>query len=436
MVLAHLTSADSLDTLAREGFLTEVSREVIPTELVRRIVAWALDYFFASGRTVAPSKLAITDTFADQLEELEITIQDDVETDTIIWAVSDLRANHARIQSDIFTAAFAKEVVSVDGPERVNVFHRYSHTLFTIAQSLVSRRNELDGARGVEEALLRAVERQQSQHSVMGMTFGIPEIDGHMFGTHDGEITVVASGTGVGKSWLAGYTLINEWRMGRRGLLVTLENDVEMTYDRLCCIAVGIDYGRWQRGDVLPEQIERVQSLHKEMVESEHRPLIVQLDPVERTPSAIVRKAMLEGADSLIIDQLQFVRPDAGSRTIKRNEQVPEIMHKLKELVNEGTKRIPVLLFVQVNRDGVSSARKTGRYFKEHMAESSAVEQVADAVWAIFQSQDLEILGMAEFQQLKARRTPVQHFEVMWQPWVGLVRVTRTVDLAARQAAA
>ena len=129
---------------------------MIPTEFVARLTGWALEEFFASGRVVAPSADAIRSTWADQLEQHEITLDGDTESDSVQWAVADLRANYARLRAEEIINDFARDMASADGPDRVKVFASYADRMFLTSQALLSRRNEMTGHRGVEDALQRA----------------------------------------------------------------------------------------------------------------------------------------------------------------------------------------------------------------------------------------------------------------------------------------
>jgi replicative DNA helicase len=428
-LLSHLSNPDSLDYIAREGLLTESGRKIIPSPEVSVLVRWALDEFFASGRMVAPSVQALRETWADHLEQFSITVDDSTEPDSAQWAVADLRANYARLEAEQLVNDFAKAMTEADGPQRVEVFQSYSDRMFVTAQSLVSRRNEMDGQQGVEDALLRLGDRIANGHTTRGLTLGIPEIDAHTFGVHPGEICTIASAPGLGKSWMAGYITLNAWRRGQRVLHVTLENDVPMTYDRLCCMAIGVDYDRWQRGEVTTEQQKAVFHLLDQMTASDNKPLIAQLELSQRTASGIVRKAMLEGAQGVVLDQLSFVDAEAGSRARQRNEKVSEIMFRLKQLVNEGVYRVPTIVFSQLKREGIKASRQSGRYHMDDLADSSAIEQTSDVIWVIFQSEDMKVLRTVQFQELKSRRTRTKHFQVSWRPEIGFIKVTGEVTL-------
>jgi archaellum biogenesis ATPase FlaH len=422
-LLQHLSNADSLDYLAREGLLSATGREIIPTEFVARLTEWSLDAFFASGRTVAPSAEAIKDTWADLLEQHEVSIDTDTEPDSVQWAVADLRANHARLQAETLINEFAQDMAGADGPDRVGVFHRYSERMFLTSQSLISRRNEMTGARGVEDALFRLHDRMQTGHITRGITLGIPEIDNHSFGTHPGEITVIGGAPASGKSWLAGFIAYANWDAGRRMLLVTLENDVPMTYDRLCCMACRIDYNAWQRGDVSADARRAAFALYDKMTASEVQPIFAQLELSQRTASGILRKALLDDVDGVIIDQLNFLHTESERKAAKRYEQVGEIMHRLKALANEGAHQLPVILLSQMKREGIAAARKNGKFHMDDYADSSFIEQTADTAWAIYQTADMAFGHEALLQELKARRTVLRDFPLIWRPETGLIMV-------------
>jgi replicative DNA helicase len=422
VILAHLSNADSLDYLAREGLLTVVGREIIPTEFVQRLTAWALEQFFASGRMVAPSTEAIRSTWADQLEQHEIVLDGDTESDSVQWAVADLRANYARLRAEEIINDFARDMSAADGPDRVEVFAKYADTMFLTSQSLLSHRNEMLGYQGVDDALRRLDDRIATGRITRGLTLGIDPIDAHSFGTHPGEITTIGGSPGVGKSWLAGFIALANWKAGRRVLLVTLENDVPMTYDRLCCMARMINYDKWQRGDLTTGQRDSVLSLREEMLASDRQPIFAQLDPSQRTASGIIRKAMLDDADGVIIDQLNFLHAEDVHKSAKRFEAVGEIMHRMKYLANEGVHQLPVILLSQMKREGISAARKNGKYHLDDFADSSAIEQTSDAAWAIYQTADMAFQCEARLQQLKSRRTVVRDFDLTWRPEIGIIQ--------------
>lgn len=424
VLVAHLTDVDSLDFLAVEGFLS-TSVEIIPTELIRKLVIWSLEYYFRNGRKVAPSKEAFQETWADDLEQSDVELGDDTETDSVEWAVEQLRTNYAQWRSQTFVKDFAMAVAKADPTDKVAAIQEGAHELYKLAQVLVTRKNEMDAAEGFQDVLARYEALIASGDSIRGLTFGMRQIDEHIGGVHDGEIAVVAAGSGVGKSWLGGKVAWNEFEKARRVALFTLENDLPMTFDRLACMAARVDYEKWQTGKANEGEILRVKLNLEKLQESEHKPIVLMPEQGHRTVQSMVRKAIVLGADSIIVDQLSHVEPDPKSRAIKRNEQVAEIMRGFAVAVNDGHDQLPLLLLHQINREGKKDSRSTGRYTMEHLGESAEVERSASFVFTVYQSADANAVQQALFQTLKARRVPPKDWLVHWRLGIGDIRVIK-----------
>jgi hypothetical protein len=117
--------------------------------------------------------------------------------------------------------------------------------------------------------------------------------------------------------------------------------------------------------------------------------------------------------------------PDERVRGAKRTDDVREMMRSIRDYSKDFG--ISSLLLNQINRDGVQAARKNGRYFKGHLAESAWVEQSSDVVYALYQSQLMRREQRAQLQQLKGRRTTERHWELVWRPEVGDIRIEREI---------
>jgi hypothetical protein len=417
ILLSHLTETSSLDLLAAEGFGTVEACEVLSAELSREIVQWALNIYFESGRTSPITRLMLEETWGDELERMSIVIDDEHELEPIEWAIDDLRAAHAGKLAHDFSTKLAVSIgEETSAPDRVQVLLEHSHELFRLTRSLVSRRQQVDAGQGLEMALARYQERTQANSTLEGLCFGMPSIDLYTMGIHPGEIAVFAAPSAVGKSWVALKSAFEEWRRGRRSILFTLENSIEMTMDRLACVGAGVVYDQWQKGKCDARSIERVESLIKELKASEHRPIILMPGKGERTMTSMVRKAFTEGADSMVIDQLSFVdETTKGAKNRNRWAAFGEMMHELKEEISEGKEKIPCLLLHQINKEGIDAAAKTGRFDMIHLAEAREIDRTADFVFAAYRSDFDKQNDLAMWQTLKARRVPpAQDFTMVW----------------------
>jgi hypothetical protein len=224
-------------------------------------------------------------------------------------------------------------------------------------------------------------------------------------------------------SWVAGKTALHEWSVKRRAALFTLENDLQMTFDRLACMKARVDYEKWQRAEADDSEVERVRMWADKLQKSEHAPIVLMPDRGNRTVPGITRKAVVLGAESLIIDQLSFVEHNPNSRERQRWAMWGETIHELKNEISEGRDKLPCLLLHQINREGMRAAAKTGRHEMDHLAEAGEIERTADFVFALYQSPDAQIVGEAIWQTLKSRRVPPKDWDLAFRLGVGDIRV-------------
>lgn len=424
----HITNVESLDFIADSGLAHEIGREVIPTEVGRKLVAWCLDEYFASHRTVAPSKAAIMETWGDRLEAVDITIDDEVECDSVQWAIGQLRVDYARWRSQELVKEIAQGTITADPDDVVEEVQKAARSFYLLSQSLISRRAECELGTGIENALIRYDRAVQVGQKVIGLTFGLDEIDQYYGGVRPGELAILAAFSGVGKSWMAAKALLAEWERGRKAVLFTLENDLDMTFDRLACMAASVSYTDWNNLEVPAGDRDRVSKWSEKIKASEHKPMVIMGQRGEVDPVSMVRKARLLSADSIIVDQLSHMDSMPGWRGIKHNENVAEKVRGLSQEIRGEYDALPCLLLHQINREGDKEAAKSGKLEMRALADSSEVEKSATFVYALFQSPQSELEGRAEWQTLKVRRGQFKkRWELIYRLERGDIRVHKEV---------
>ena len=421
-LLSLLTERDSMDMLAREG----LDLAVVPTEDLRRVVAFALDYFHQSGRIKAPSVAVLTTEFGDLLNDHEISFGDTEES--IEWAIDDLKGTYVHRQGATFNKNFATEMATAATADRVDVLASFASELVTLSMSMESKAAASDAREGMAGRLQAYDERVLNGHAFEGMTFGLPEIDAYTRGIHNGELGVFAGGPKMGKSYFA--DLVALWEMEQRGravCLFTLENSIEMTLDRIACLANHLNPRAFAKGECTREEMDRVREWVAALEQRDVPLWVLQPPPGKRTAEAMVREAQLRGADSLIIDQLTFI--EVVDPTIRRDLQIREITHTIKTMISTGRDPMPCLLMHQINREGVKAADKTGFLEMYHLAEGSEVERTADWVFGLYRSKAEKEADQAKFQTLAARREEQKHFQLGWVIGEGLISVEQEILL-------
>jgi KaiC/GvpD/RAD55 family RecA-like ATPase len=408
-----LSDTDSLDELVRDG----MSLACVPTEAARPIVQWCIDYFHESDLTRAPTVEMIREMWGEQVEDLEIDLGDGTETDTMESVIGALKKTYVEWKSQEFVKSLGTRMAKADPTEKVATLTEGAEELWNLASTFVRSDTKAPSSTAATASLLRYEKRLEEGPQVKGIRWGIDQIDNHYYGIHPGELGLLAAGPKVGKSWWAALAALANWSLGAVVVLVTMENSKDMTWDRLMCLAAGIDYSKFQTGQMDISEELRLRSWEKTFTTTSNQLHVVSPEDGKRTARAIVETARLMQADALIIDQLTFMEHPHPGR-LARHEVIRDIMHDLKNSIN-GRTEIPCLLNHQINREGVKAAQKTGYLEMYHMAEGAEVERTADAVFGLYQSLVERRMGTAKFQGLATRRVESKSWEIAWAPWSG-----------------
>lgn len=423
VLVGHLCDVDSLRVLAEEG----LDPEVLPTTAMREVYAWAVDYYHASGCERAPSVAALHGQFGvDLFDDHEIDVTHEPE-DSVEWAVDNLKGDWISLQGQRFVREMATSLSESAVDARVEVVEEAANELSQMLMRMARRSQQVELREGIGGRIDAYRARRDSVGAFDGMSLGLAEVDELTCGIHPGELAVLGAYAKQGKTSFVDIVALREWQRGRSVALVTLENSVEMTLDRLACFATNVSATRWMRGECHEVEEKRVRTWLDELDESDHPLWVLQPQPGQRTASHVVRDALLRGADSLVIDQLTFMEVRDTSQP--RYLQVREAMHDLKELISTARRRLPCLLAHQVSREGKKLADKIGHLEMHHLAEGSEVERTADWVFGLYSSRDDQAVGRTKLQMLASRRTPVKDWELAWSIDQGDVAVRREVAL-------
>lgn len=421
-LVSLLVDKDAIEVVAQEG----LDLECVPSDDLRKVVSFALDYFHKTGRTKAPSQAVLATEFTiDLFNDHEIDFENTEES--IEWALDDLKGTKIHKDVATFNKNLALAMSEADTADRVEVASTFASGLVSLVSRLQSKASIVDAREGMSERLDAYEARANDPGAYSGMTFGLGPIDAYTRGIRPGELACFAAGPKFGKSYLLALVALAQWRVGRSSALYTLENSVEMTLDRIACLGTLVNAKRFERGDCEPEEVARVRAFAEELQGSPNPLWILQPEPGQRTVQTMVRDAQMRGADNLFIDQLTFI--EVNDERAPRHLQIREVTHDLKTLISTGRDRMPCLLAHQVNRDGVKAADKVGYLEMYHLAEGSEVERTCDWVFGGYRSLAERAMGQAKFQTLASRRADIEHFEMAWNIEHSIIAATGRLDL-------
>ena len=418
VLYSSLTDVDALEQLVRIG----LPLECVPNPSMRDVVRWAIDYFDKTGQTKAPSRDALVETWDSVLEHEEVELQDeDVELDDVSWAIDALKARYADWKFQAWQKEAASELAQASTVNRLSVLEQEAAKLNELILSLADKTQHVEGVEGFQRSFAAYQKRAETAQTHRGLALGIEVIDRYTYGIHPGELAVLAAGPKTGKSVTIAYILLQEWKRGRRATYYTLENSVDMTYDRLVCIHLHIDHDRYRRGECMPDEVDRIQTfIHERGDELKDAIQVVQPQRGQRTVQWMTRHARAMGTESLLIDQLTFM--EASDRRLRGPDKITDIMHDLKDAIG-GRHSISCLLAHQINREGMREAKKNGWLEMYMLAEGSEVERTADWVFGLYASPDERAAQMIKWQTMATRRgSEHKNWRVgVWRPWVNQI---------------
>src|SRR5207237_2986871 len=252
-------------------------------------------------------------------------------------------------------------------------------------------------ARAVIDQLLARVTREDREHLITlpsaatqqlarltgrgfdGVPTGFPDLDRRVGGMPRGELTILASRPGMGKSALAHQVAARLGRRGLRVLLATPEMSAGQVAARVLAWSSDVALARLRFNTLHAAERDRLQAAAADL------PTVVWLyDAGAQTTAdihAVARRtrAALGGLDLVIVDHLQYLA-DPTARNESRAIAVGRMTRSLKQLARAS--EAAVLVLSQLNRECESRDDKKPRL--SDLKESGDIEQDADCVWLLF----------------------------------------------------
>jgi replicative DNA helicase len=168
-------------------------------------------------------------------------------------------------------------------------------------------------------------------------------------------------------------------------LFISLEMTEAELASRSLAAATSIDGRKINSYRVTQQQRQQLRQAAAEMSGSR----LHLWEPHRATVSNIRAKARLHqrqhGLDFLLIDYLQLIDSERGTKHDKETYRIGEICRHLKQLAKELS--IPVVVLCQLNRDAESRGKTSVKPSLSQLADSGKIEQHADTVTAIHRAE-------------------------------------------------
>lgn len=199
------------------------------------------------------------------------------------------------------------------------------------------------------------------------LKYGIPELDKNLIGMFNGQLIVVASRPGLGKS-----TLAMQIAQEQKGTVyfISREMKVKKLYARNLSFfsqveSWKIEFKKWNE-----IELRRIMEA-RETIKNRGTNIIFN-DKITDYRQVLKQAKRIPDLKLLIIDYIQLLK---GARSDRRHEYIAEMTGELKDFAN--VHNIPILLLSQLNRTIEFAEREPEL---SDLKESGAIEQDADVV--------------------------------------------------------
>lgn len=393
--LRHLTPEHFPDQVLRNLFvMLERYGEITGAILTRA----ALSDMLANARADA-GKVAL---YEETYDLLESTSADEAD---FRWALEQIRELAAeRATGSALTEAMEILTRGAEGEHGENLrghSDARTHVLQRFAQIdrdlTMQESPEGDMREEGEDILADYALREQAARSgrLLGIEYGVPELDAKVNGLNNGELHLVVGYTSEGKTSLAVQLAWNAAiRQGRNVVILTTETLREQVRRRLIArhsclehfhLKNGLNSRDIKMGILTPEQKLKLAEVVTDFTKNPGygRVYIVQV-PRGATAgyceSKLIRIQRMFPIDLCVMDYLALLRADRRRPT--NREELNDILKEAKQLAttfNDGA-GIPFVSPWQVNRAARAEAEKTGFYTSAALAESAEASNSADGI--------------------------------------------------------
>ena len=395
-LVIHFVKLDSFNEIWNKG----IRAEHFFDDGVRELFQYSLDYYIRSEFKGTVTKDFLETKFADYFAKNEWPDEEYLVNVLIEEMMTKYR--RATTQSILLKAANALE----EDPE-VGISMALNSLSKVQNDTSTRERIEIYGE-GYDRRVNDYIDEVASPtRNKKGIYLGWDELNDHMYGIQKGELAVVVGIPNVGKSWVGSVIALEAARRKNRVYFASLELRKELTLMRLDCLASGVPYSRYERGQLTPNELRRLKEAREEIMEfGEYLLIDSPSRRNERSVLELYSKAKHWGADLMVGDQLSWVTTEkqygaaSNFQTLQMSEVITDIASTNREM------GMASVWLAQFNRE--ASKSKKGRGGLAHIGLSSQIEQIVDMAIGIGATREMKQQEALVMDIMKSRRSDLK----------------------------
>ena len=260
---------------------------------------------------------------------------------------------------------------------------------------LATEGNYEGGFQDFQKSVLDALRMAETAHkrdgALAGVTTGLKDLDQMLGGLHKSDLLILAGRPSMGKTALATNIAYNAAyshfkTAGEEGAVVgffSLEMSAEQLAARILSEQVELSSDKMRKGLLTNDEFVRLATISNSI---NRMPMFIDDTPALSISAIRTRARRLKRKHNLgliVVDYLQLISANPGSRDNGRVQEVSEITRGLKTLAKE--LEVPVIALSQLSR--AVEQRDPPRPQLSDLRESGSIEQDADVVMFIYREE-------------------------------------------------
>ncbi len=249
-----------------------------------------------------------------------------------------------------------------------------------------------------------------------GLPTGLTDLDNRILGLNKGELVLIASRPGMGKTSIAMNIVMNAAKAaGKTVAVFSLEMSREQLVTRLLSSEARIDNKKLLKGTLSGQEWSRIVTAASALSALS---ILIDDNPTLSVADMNAQCRRVKNLGLVVVDYLQLMQSAGGRQNSSDNRQqiVADMSRMLKIMAKE--LEVPVLCLSQLSR--ANEARSDKRPMLSDLRESGAIEQDADVVIGLYRegyyNKECENPNAAEAIVLKNRKGETGMVELMFLP--------------------
>ncbi len=247
-----------------------------------------------------------------------------------------------------------------------------------------------------------------------GLSTGLTDLDERILGLNPGELVLIASRPGMGKTSIALNIALSAAKTSNKAVAIfSLEMSREQLAIRLLSGESFVDTQKLLKGNLSSEEWRRLIDAASSISATN---ILIDDNPMLSVADMNAQCRRVKNLGLVVIDYLQLMQSAGGRSTSGENRQqiVADMSRMLKIMAKE--LEVPVLCLSQLSR--ANESRQDKRPMLSDLRESGAIEQDADVVIGLYRegyyNKECENPNAAEAIVLKNRKGETGTVDLMW----------------------